>query len=144
MEDPRKEAPVALLVHFDRYDGPSSWIDDDGHALVPIFRSKREFFRANIACSRSQFPVTIAYAITVHKSQGITVPCAVLNISDRDFAAGLTYVAISRVKSLDGLLFEEAFVFERFRPRKTDTKDMRKRDIERRAPQHVSESISTI
>jgi hypothetical protein len=104
---------------------------------VPIFRSTREFSRSNISCSRTQFPVTIAYAMTIHKSQGITVPRAVLNISDRDFASGLTYVAISRVKSLAGLLFEEPFDFERFTVARTETMEMRMADAARRASEHV-------
>ncbi|KAN0079069.1 hypothetical protein V8E54_005582 [Elaphomyces granulatus] len=71
------------------------------------------------------------------KAQGITVSRAVLNISSRDFTPGLTYVAVSRVKSLGGLLFEEAFDFERFRSRESDTMRMRREDTERRAEQHV-------
>ena len=34
---------------------------DNGKKLIPIFRSKREFFRCNVSCSRTQFPITIAY-----------------------------------------------------------------------------------
>jgi ATP-dependent DNA helicase PIF1 len=136
VDDPRKQAPFALMVHFDRYSVPPLY-EADGKVVISIFRSKREFFRANIACSRTQFPITIGYAITVHKSQGITVPCALLNISDRDFAPGLTYVAISRLKSLDGILFEEAFDFERFQARQRETMRMRQADVERRIPEHV-------
>jgi ATP-dependent DNA helicase PIF1 len=135
--DPRKEPPFALLVHFDKYTGPEFHTDKQGRCLVPLFMSKREFFHANNICSRSQFPVTIAYAITVHKAQGITVEQAVLNITDRDFAPGLTYVAVSRVKSLHGLLFEESFDFERFRPTESATSRMRKEDIARRRHEHV-------
>jgi ATP-dependent exoDNAse (exonuclease V) alpha subunit len=76
--------------------------------------------------------------MTVHKAQGITVPRAVPNISSRDFASGLTYVAVSRVKTLDGLLFEEPFDFERFRRTQTSlAMRMRKHDAERRAEEHV-------
>ncbi|KAL1964919.1 hypothetical protein VTN77DRAFT_6272 [Rasamsonia byssochlamydoides] len=75
-----------------------------------------------------------AFNITIELNvlQGITVNQAVLNISDRDFALGLTYVAITRFKSLDGLLLEEPFDFEQFRARLTDIKKMRQEDIERR------------
>jgi ATP-dependent DNA helicase PIF1 len=99
--------------------------------------STREFFRGNIACSRSQFPIALAYAITVHKAQGITVPRAVFNIVQRDFSPGLTYVAVSRVKTLDGVLFEESFNFDRFQQRDSETARMRWADVERRRPQHV-------
>jgi ATP-dependent DNA helicase PIF1 len=73
----------------------------------------------------------------VHKAQGMTVSRAVLNIADRDFVAGLSYVAVSRVKTLRGILFEEPFDYERFQPRTTETARSRLIDRERRADQHV-------
>ena len=39
---------------------------------------------------------------------------AVINLAGKDFAPGLSYVAISRVTALDGILFETPFDFERF------------------------------
>jgi ATP-dependent exoDNAse (exonuclease V) alpha subunit len=78
----------------------------------------------------------VAYAITVHKSQGLTVGRAVLDISEKDFSPGLTYVAISRVKTLAGILFDNVFDFERFRPRHSERALMRLADITRRASQH--------
>jgi ATP-dependent DNA helicase PIF1 len=104
---------------------------------VPIFKSAREFFRNRISCARTQFPVTLAYAITVHKVQGITVPRAVLNITARDFAPGLTYVTVPRVKTLDGVLFEESFDFDHFRRRPSGLATMRQADLDRRRQQHV-------
>jgi ATP-dependent DNA helicase PIF1 len=56
----------------------------------------------------------LAYAITVHKSQGLTLSKAVLNLNQREHCLGLSYVAVSRVKTLDGVLFEVPFDFERF------------------------------
>jgi hypothetical protein len=109
--DSEKDPPLALLVAFDGYDGPELLRDPETNAkLVPIFRSSRDWVHGSVTCVRTQFPVTLAYAITVHKSQGISLDCAVLNLSgSQDFAAGLTYVAISRVRSLSGLLFDEPF-----------------------------------
>ena len=51
----------------------------------------------------SQIPLIYAWAITIHKSQGLTLENAVIDIGSNIFADGQTYVALSRVKSLDGL-----------------------------------------
>lgn len=109
-------APTAIFVTFDKYDGPRLHSDADGRAVVPIFRSARDFSRPQAQCRRLQFPLTVAYAVTVHKAQGLTLDKAVLDISQRDFTRGLTYVAVSRVRSLEGLMFELPFDLEdRFR-----------------------------
>lgn len=57
-----------------------------------------------------QFPVIAAYAITVHKSQGLTLKNVVLN--PETFEAGQAYVALSRVRNLDNLILTRKLKIE--------------------------------
>jgi ATP-dependent DNA helicase PIF1 len=83
---------------------------------VPIFRSNREWIEGSVTLTRTQCLLTEAYAITIHKSQGVSVNRIVMTPSGKkDFAPGLTYVAMSRVRSLKSLLIEEPFSLERLR-----------------------------
>ena len=60
--------------------------------------------RAMVAGSFSQFPVKAAWAITIHKSQGLTFDRITVDLGAGAFAHGQTYTALSRCTSLDGLV----------------------------------------
>ena len=65
-----------------------------------------------------QYPIKLAWAITVHKSQGLTFEKAILDIN-RAFAPGQVYVALSRLKSLNGLVLTSPIQFNAISQDKT-------------------------
>lgn len=67
--------------------------------------------RKNVVGTFEQFPVKLAYAITIHKSQGRTFDSVNLDYSEgHAFSEGQTYVALSRCVSFDGLYLQENLV----------------------------------
>ena len=72
---------------------------------VLLSRCSAEFeYAHNKFITRYQFPLNLAYAITIHRSQGLTIKSALIDLSDGSLQmAALAYVALSRIKSLQGL-----------------------------------------
>ena len=65
------------------------------------------------SCSRLQLPLKLAWAVTIHKAQGLTLNKEVINIGKKEFCAGLSFVACSQVCALNDLLFDPSFLYQR-------------------------------
>jgi ATP-dependent DNA helicase PIF1 len=69
------------------------------HTFIPHIYQSEKFPGVYV----EQIPICQAYAITIHKCQGSTLDSAYIDLGDNIFAEGQSYVALSRVKCLDGL-----------------------------------------
>src|SRR3954465_8600445 len=66
----------------------------------------------------------LPWAIAIHKSQGITLEKATIDIGNKDFSSGLSFVAISRVKTLHGIAFWKSFGWARLQKPVTESMRM--------------------
>ena len=96
--------PIAVIVQFDEYEGPS--IFEDKPNCVPICPVTVTLQISERCHERQQLPLKLAWALTIHKSQGLTLPKAVIDIGKSEKTPGISYVAISRVKSLSSCLIQ--------------------------------------
>ena len=110
------DLPQAVIVKFDNYKGPS--ISKSTSSCVPICPITVTSQSLDGMHERQQLPLKLAWVITIHKSQGLTLPKAWIDIGQTEKTAGISYVAISRVKTLSSCIIEP-MTFERL-------KDLRK------------------
>lgn len=101
---------LARVTHLDEDEIRVAMDDDEDFVITPhtwqnirysVSASTKELQEEEIG-RFVQYPIKLAWAITVHKSQGLTFDKAVIDVGSA-FAPGQVYVALSRLRSLDGL-----------------------------------------
>ena len=81
------------VVEATKWETTKYRLDENTNTLTPT-----------VAGTFTQIPLTLAWALTIHKAQGQTIPTCVIDLSDGGtFAEGQLYVALSRARSLDSI-----------------------------------------
>jgi ATP-dependent exoDNAse (exonuclease V) alpha subunit len=129
--DERLELKVGAQVMFLRNDtgGDGRWVngtigevvkisdtvmvevDGERHEVQPAtweryrysYSAATKTLKKDVVAEFTQFPLRLAWAVTIHKSQGKSYDRAIVDLGERSFAPGQTYVALSRITALDGL-----------------------------------------
>lgn len=97
------DLPKYVVVLFQHYTGPP-W-----HAANPKYVPIPPITRGN----RTRIPLTMAWGITIHKSQGLTLDFAIVDIGKTE-KQGLTFTTLSRVKSIKDLQIHPALTYKRY------------------------------
>ena len=99
-------------------------------AIEPL--SVRFYGRQGTVLQRTQIPLILCWAATLHKVQGLSLDSAVLDLGEKVFEAGMSYVALSRVRTLNGI------ALVKFEPKKLYANKRVDKDMERlRSTQHA-------
>ncbi|MDD5210633.1 MAG: AAA family ATPase [Elusimicrobiales bacterium] len=92
------------LVHVRLPDGSVEQVEPHKWELFHfVFDAEAKKIKTETAGTFTQYPLKLAWGMTIHKSQGKTFERAVIDLGKRVFAAGQTYVALSRCTALGGL-----------------------------------------
>ena len=84
------------IIYVERYTWFKMKLNSNGKQV----EDKNRFF--------TQFPVQLAWATTIHKAQGMTFNKTYIDLGFGAFSSGQTYVALSRVREIDGLMLKHA------------------------------------
>ncbi|MCK9156688.1 MAG: AAA family ATPase [Paludibacteraceae bacterium] len=106
---------IGIISHIDEEnriyvlleDGKENLVEMDSWENIRYYYDEAENkIKEEVLGTFTQYPIRLAWSITVHKSQGLTFDRVIVDLTGGVFAAGQTYVALSRCKSLEGLMLK--------------------------------------
>lgn len=101
------DASIKVRIGNNIYDIPRvSW-----DKIEYVYNLVEQKIEEKVIGSFQQYPIKLAWAITIHKSQGQTFKDVIIDMGYGAFVHGQTYVALSRCMSLDGLVLKRAIIF---------------------------------
>ena len=89
--------PSCIVVQFDHLNFP----EFPGSVAITPYSARWKSF------TRTQFSLILAWAITIHKSQGMTLAKVVIDTCQATFAVGILYTALTRVRSLHDIIIDD-------------------------------------
>ena len=98
----KKISPAGIWVEL--FDGGEEFVTKHSWDMYHyVYNEEQAKLTLEILGSFQQIPVKLAWAVTIHKSQGKTFSSVVIDLGNGSFAHGQTYVALSRCVSLEGI-----------------------------------------
>lgn len=97
------EESIRVLFEDGSYDDVIRYKWDK---VLFVYDDEEDKIRSEIVGSFVQFPMRLAWALTIHKGQGKTFEKVIVDFGEGTFVPGQAYVALSRCKSLEGLLLK--------------------------------------
>ena len=112
--DKAPKLPFAIIINFPEYTGPPFFSETGREKWVPLLAQTYEFSEGFKSHYRKQFPISLSWALTPWKAQGMTCRHNVYAvIGDSEKTTGLTYVILSRNTNIEQLCIGDGITLQR-------------------------------